>query len=83
MKDTMVLIPLSSKLYVAFFNGKVPDYIERNQISHLSESQVFQINKIIFHNSFKKCASPDRALLNSLKEEKYFSHEATQVFFRK
>lgn len=81
MKDTMVLIPLSSKLYVAFFNGKVPDYIERNQISHLSESQVFQINKIIFHNSFKKCASPNSASLHSLKEEKYFSHEATQVFF--
>ena len=81
MKDTMILIPLSSTLYFAFFNGRVPDYIKHNQISHLDESQVFQINKIIFHNSFKKCACPNSALLNSLKEEKYFSHEATQVFF--
>lgn len=81
MKDTMVLIPLSSKLYVAFFNGKVPDYIERNRISHLSESQVFQINKIIFHNSFKKCASSNKALLDALKEEKFFSYGPTQVFF--
>lgn len=81
MRDTMVLIPLSSKLYIAFFNGKVPDFIEHNQISLLSESQVFQINKLIFHNSFKKCASPNKALLDALKKENYCSYEATQVFF--
>lgn len=81
MKDTMVLIPLSDKLYITFFNGKVPNYIKRNQISHLNESQAFQINKIIFHNAFKKCASPNKALLDALKKENYCSYEATQVFF--
>jgi len=81
MRDTMVLLPLSNSLYVALFNGTVPQYIKQNQICNLTEAEVFQINKIIFHNSFKKCAGSSLDILDSLYQEKYFSYGTTQVFF--
>lgn len=81
MKETMILLPLSHSFYVALFNGNAPEYIKPNQICNLTEAEVFQINKIIFHNSFKKCVSPSFELLDSLQKENYSSHGATQVFF--
>lgn len=83
MRETMILMPLSNSLYIAWFNGNVPNYIKQNQICKLSESEVYQINKIIFHNSFKKCAGPHLEILDSLQKEKYASHEVMQVFFGK
>ena len=83
MRETMILMPLSKCLYIVFFNGNAPDYIKQNQICKLTESETFQINKIIFHNSFKKCAGPSLELLDSLQKEKYASYGATQVFFGK
>lgn len=83
MRDTMILLPLSNYLYIALFNGNVPNYIKQKQICELSEAETFDINKVIFHNSFKKCAASSLGLLDSLQKEKYPSHGATQVFFGK
>ncbi len=81
MRDTMILLPLSSSLYIAFFNGKAPDYLKKNQVCNLTESEVFQINRIVFHNSFNKCAGNSLEVLESLQKEKYYSHAVTQVYF--
>lgn len=83
MKETMILLPLSRSLYVAFFNGNTPNYVKQNQICELTDSETYQINKLIFHNSFKKCAGPNSELLCSLQKEKYSSFDANQVFFGK
>ena len=83
MRDTMILLPLSSTLYVALFNGNVPHYIKQDKISSLTESEIFQINKIIFHNSFKNCAGPSLEALDSLQRETYASYEVNQVFLGK
>lgn len=83
LKETMILLPLSKSLYITFFNGNVPHYIKPNQICNLTESEIFQINKIIFHNSFKKCAGPGLEILGSLQKEKYSSYAVNQVFFGK
>lgn len=83
IKETMILLPLSKSLYIAFFNGNAPGYIKRNQICHLTEVEVFQINKVIFHNSFKKCAGSSLVMLDSLQNEKYSSYAVNQVFFGK
>uniref|UniRef100_UPI0040569DE9 DUF4238 domain-containing protein n=1 Tax=Acetatifactor sp. TaxID=1872090 RepID=UPI0040569DE9 len=79
MKETMILLPLSHSFYIALFNGCAPQYIKPNQISHLTKDEVFQINKVIFHNSFKKCAGNSEELLNQLLREEYSSYGAIQV----
>lgn len=83
MRDTMILLPLSNCLYVALFNGDVPHYIKQKQLCTLSEAEIYEINKVIFHNSFKKCAASSLELLDSLQKEKYHSYGVTQVFFEK
>ena len=83
MKETMILLPLSRSLYFAFFNGNAPNYIIQNQICELNDSETYQINKLIFHNSFKKCAGPNSELLCSLQKEQYYSFDVNQVFLGK
>ena len=81
MKETMILLPLSSSLYIALFNGKAPDYIKANQLCCLTKSELFQINTIIYHNSFNKCAASSREILEELGKEEFFSYGAVEVFW--
>jgi uncharacterized protein YchJ len=55
LKDVIILIPISSKFYVVYSNGKTPDYIKPEQINILNEQQVDVINSAIINNSYKKC----------------------------
>ncbi len=52
MKDTLILLPLSSEYYIAFFNGPMPEYIQPRHILKLSPEQVDEINVAICQNSF-------------------------------
>ena len=81
MTDTMILLPLSSSFYIALFHGKAPSYIKANQACELTPNEVFEINRIIYQNSFNKCAAPKASILEALSKEKYSFHGATQVFF--
>ncbi|WMJ22015.1 DUF4238 domain-containing protein [Paludicola sp. MB14-C6] len=82
IKESMVLLPLSSSYYIALFHGKVPAFIQSNEICSLSQEEVFIINKIIYHNSFRKCAGPKENTLEILSQQEYSSFGATQVFFK-
>lgn len=48
MKDTMILIPLSSKFYIVFFYGRCPVYIKENKFVKLDEKEVQEINDVIY-----------------------------------
>ena len=67
MKDTMILLPLSSKLYVVFYEGRKPCYIKKNQISKLCEEEVQKINDVIFQNSYVKCVGKSLEELERVK----------------
>ncbi len=67
MKETMLLLPLSSKFYIVFFNGNNPYYVKNNYFSVLDDISVQQINNVIFKNSYVKCVSKDVKELERLK----------------
>lgn len=81
LRDTMILIPLSSQFYFCLFNGRhKPDYIKAKEHVRLSEDQVFSVNSIIFRNAFNRCAGRSEAILKELCDIKQFETDARSVF---
>ncbi|MED3788915.1 DUF4238 domain-containing protein [Peribacillus frigoritolerans] len=54
-KGVILLIPLSSKYYIAYYDGNAPGYILPNKVNALTDIQTREINKTIINNSYKKC----------------------------
>ena len=67
MKETMILIPLTSKFYIVFYNGRVPSYIGDNAFSVLNDDSVNEINDVIFQNSYVKCVGKSENELERVK----------------
>lgn len=63
MIQTMLLLPLSSKFYVVFYNGRAPQYIVRNRYIILVAAEVEEINNVIFQNSYVKCVAKHKGEL--------------------
>lgn len=55
MKDTLILLPLSSSYYIVLFTGKYPEFISKNSIISLDKKSVNEINTTIINNSYRKC----------------------------
>jgi uncharacterized protein YchJ len=55
LKDTLILIPLTSKYYIAFYNGNAPYYFIENRFCSLTADQVREINTVIYKNAYLKC----------------------------
>lgn len=70
MKETMILVPLSAKFYIVFYNGRKPDYIIKNKFCVLNEENVQQINNVIIQNSYVKCVGKSE---DELERAKNFS----------
>ncbi|EGL19829.1 MULTISPECIES: DUF4238 domain-containing protein [unclassified Paenibacillus] len=68
LKDVLILIPLSSKYYITYFNGKKPHYINSNAVNILSGDQVREINTSIINNSYIKCIGAKRESIELVKE---------------
>lgn len=51
-KDLIILLPLTKKYYMCFFNGCKPNYIKRNRMNTLKSDEVAEINKVIINNSY-------------------------------
>ncbi|TYS38082.1 DUF4238 domain-containing protein [Bacillus swezeyi] len=69
LKDVIILIPLSSKYYFTFYNGKKPDYIKKESICYLNFDQTTEVNIAILNNSYNKCISPVENMLSSILPE--------------
>ncbi|MEK3658877.1 DUF4238 domain-containing protein [Paenibacillus sp. FSL F4-0236] len=74
LKDVLVLIPLSSKYYIAYFNGDKPSYLKTNQINLLDHEQVKQINRTILNNSYTKCIGQNRESIEAIVDD--FKYES-------
>lgn len=73
MKETMILIPLSSKFYIVFYEGKCPKFIKENEFSCLNEKEVQEINNVIYQNSYVKCVGKSDFELERVKQVNFES----------
>lgn len=74
LKDVLILIPISSKYYVVYSNGKTPNFIESNKVNTLTQEEIYEINKTIINNSYVKCIGMNKLPLEqSLKSYTYQS----------
>lgn len=67
MKDTMLLIPLSSKFYIVFYEGNSPTFIKEDAFIKLKEKEVQEINDVIYQNSYVKCVAKNEIELDRVK----------------
>lgn len=78
MKDTMILIPLSSKFYIVFFYGRCPVYIKENKFVKLDEKEVQEINDVIYQNSYVKCVGKTEDELERVKNVHFETFSPTK-----
>ena len=71
LKNTLVLVPISSEYYAMFVNGQLPDnfIIESEHINKLTEIQTEVINNVIYNNSYEKCIALNEKEINKLKKK--------------
>lgn len=71
LKNTLVLVPISSEYYAMFVNGQLPDnfIIESEHINKLTEIQTEIINNVIYNNSYEKCIALNEKEINKLKKK--------------
>jgi len=82
MRDTMILLPLSSKYYVVFYHGRKPDFIIRNVFNVVDEDNVNKINSIIFQNSYVKCAGKKQETLENVKGDEITTFSPTKCIMQ-
>lgn len=58
--DTMILLPLSSKIYVVFHNGKCPSFIKGGRVNLLNQEEVERINNVIMDNAYHFCVGKNQ-----------------------
>ena len=70
--DCLILIPLSSKYYVAYYNGnfQLDKPIKSDKIYELTGNDLLNINKVIIRNGYKKCIAMHQDALEAVKEYK-------------
>jgi len=56
LKETMILIPIQTKYYLVFYNGKNELNLDDNKVNFLSKDEVTLINTAIYNNSYNKVA---------------------------
>ncbi|UZP70674.1 DUF4238 domain-containing protein [Paenibacillus polymyxa] len=83
LKDVIMLIPLSRKYYIAYFNGEKPSYIKSNDINVLSNEQIREINRTIINNSYIKYIGQNRKSLEEVVDKfRYESPSRSLVGFK-
>ncbi len=82
MKETMILLPLSDKFYIVFYNGHNPSYIIKDKISILSFEEVQKINDVIIENSYVECVGKYKQELERVKENEIISFGPSKCLMR-
>lgn len=78
MKDTMILIPLSSKFYITFYDGRRPQYVKENEINILEKNEIQLINDVIYQNSYVKCVGTSELELERVKQVNFETASPTK-----
>lgn len=69
LKDTVILIPVSSEYYLVYYDGKVPYDIVKDDFNVLTREQNEVINSVIINNSYKKAVGLKREPLERAFQE--------------
>lgn len=80
MNETLLLIPVSSKYYIAYWNTKQSFILKPDNIIKLNEHEVKEINETIINNSYKKCIGQK---MERIKEvlPLFKEHSPSQMYF--
>jgi hypothetical protein len=79
LRDTLVLVPISSRFYVAYWHATQPFFIKENQLQMLTDAEVRLINGAIINNSYKKCVAQKKERIEEVVDE-YKWASPTQTF---
>ena len=79
IKETLLLIPISSKYYAVYWHSESPFCINENSINLLNIENTNSFNKVIANNSYVKCISENENSLKVIINEIYFG--APSSFF--
>lgn len=60
LNETLILIPISARFYIAYWNTKKDFFLKADSINILIEDEIKQINNTIINNSYVKCAGMKR-----------------------
>jgi hypothetical protein len=60
LNETLILIPISSSYYIAYWNTKRDIFLKADTINILNQKEIKQINNTIINNSYNKCAGMKR-----------------------
>ncbi len=79
IKETLILIPISSKYYAAYWHSDSSSLLSESGINKLDESQIHEFNAVIINNSYLKCVGQNE---NDLKKviDRYKMEFPSQVF---
>lgn len=66
IRDTLILIPISSSYYVIFWHTDDHFFAKENSINILDSEQIKMINQTIIDNSYVKCISAKRENLENV-----------------
>lgn len=79
LRETVVLIPLSSKYYAVFWNSDLRDIFNELQINVVDGTVLENINRVILNNSYNKCVGGKKEMCNIA--QKKFTFESTSTIF--
>lgn len=79
LNEMIILVPISSSLYIVFWDTKTDFFIERNKINKLNGEHLNQINTSIINNSYTKCVGKKRESIENVIDEYHWS-SPTQIF---
>jgi uncharacterized protein YchJ len=79
LKETLILIPISSRYYIAYWNTERDFFLKKDTINLLNEDNVRQINDTIINNSYIKCAGMKKEKIEEILPE-FNESSPTQIF---
>lgn len=79
LNETLILIPVSSSYYIAYWNTKRDFFLKKDSINILNEEGVKQINNTIINNSYIKCAGMKNEKIEEILPE-FIESSPTQIF---
>lgn len=81
LKETAILIPLSSKYYVIYWHTDSNFVFQEQKINMVSGKILEDINRVIVNNAYKKCVGKKIDACKSI--QKKFNYNSTSVIFAK
>jgi len=73
LKDTLILIPVSSRYYLAYWNTSNSFIFSENSINSLNDKETKEINTAIINNSYIKCVGKSQEIIEGVLGEYHWA----------